>query len=360
MDMYLRRRVEAQGAEHRAYLGRAGQNSVVCCLRSHRLQQRADGFLILGINAVNILTPDKQSAVIAALCEGVSLRSISRLLNVHRDTAMRLGVKVGQGCTAIHGKLMVDLRVSRIELDEVWSFVKKKRKNVTENDPDTVGDQFIYIAMDSTGKAILSWVVGKRNFRNAMHLVEDVRFRVLGSPEISTDGYIPYLKAIDLAFDGQASHGIVDKQTVFLAGDGDSGRYYAKEQLVAVKRTTVSGDPRHISTSFIERQNLTLRMTQRRFTRLSNGFSKKYEHHCAAVALYATFYNFCRVHETLRITPAMHLGITDHVWTVSELVQAALSKGRPDAGEASAGAVYGDPGRQTVNEEGLMHRRDCA
>ncbi len=221
---------------------------------------------------------------------------------------------------------MVNLQVNRLELDEVWSFVKKKRKSVGANDPDTVGDQYIYLAMDSTSKAILSWLVGKRNYRNAQRFVDDVRFRVLGRPEISTDGYTPYLKAVNLAFDGQASHGIVDKQTVFLAGDGESDHYYAREQLVAVKRTAVSGDPRHISTSYIERQNLTLRMSQRRLTRLSNGFSKKYENHCAAIALYATHYNFCRVHETLRITPAMHLGITDHVWTMSELLDAALSK----------------------------------
>jgi len=265
--------------------------------------------------------------VIAALCEGVSLRTVSRLHDVHRDTAMRLSVAVGQGCTAIHGKLMVNLQVSRMELDEVWSFVKKKRKLVEANDPDTVGDQYIFLAMDSTSKAILSWLIGKRNYRNAQRFVDDVRFRVLGRPEISTDGYAPYLKAVDLAFDGEASHGIVDKKTIFLAGDGDSDRYYVKEQLVAVKRTTVSGEPRQISTSYIERQNLTLRMSQRRLTRMSNGFSKKYENHCAAVALYATHYNFCRVHETLRVTPAMHLGITDHVWAISELIDAALSKG---------------------------------
>jgi IS1 family transposase len=238
-----------------------------------------------------------------------------------------LSVSVCQGCTAFHGKLMVNLQVNRLELDEVWSFVKKKRRSVEADDPDTVGDQYIYLAMDSTSKAILSWLVGKRNYRNAQRFVDDVRLRVLGRPEISTDGYPPYLKAVDLAFDGEASHGIVDKQTIFLARDGDSDRYYAREQLVAVKRTAVSGDPRHISTSYIERQNLTLRMSQRRLTRLSNGFSKKYENHCAAIALYATHYNFCRVHETLRITPAMHLGITDHVWTMSELLDAALSKG---------------------------------
>jgi IS1 family transposase len=276
---------------------------------------------------VNVLSKDKQAAVIAALCEGVSLRTVSRLHDVHRDTAMRLSVAVGQGCTAVHGKLMINLQINRLELDEVWSFVKKKRKSTEASDPDTVGDQYIYLAMDSTSKAILSWLVGKRNSRNARRFVDDVRFRVLGYPEISTDGYTPYLKAVDLAFDGQAPHGIVDKKTIFLAGDGDSDRYYAREQLIAVNRTAVNGAPRHISTSYIERQNLTLRMSQRRLTRLSNGFSKKYENHCAAIALYATHYNFCRVHETLRITPAMHLSITDHVWTMSELIEAALSKG---------------------------------
>jgi IS1 family transposase len=292
--------------------------------RSHRLEARC---LHAKSETVNILSEDKRSAVIAALCEGVSLRTVSRLHNVHRDTATRLSVAVGQGCTAVHGKLMVNLQVNRLELDEVWSFVKKKRRTVAADDPDTVGDQYIHLAMDSTSKAILSWLVGKRNYRNAQRFVDDVRFRVLGNPEICTDGYTPYLKAIDLAFDGAASHGIVDKQTVFVAGDGESDSYYARERLVAVKRVTVSGAPRHISTSYVERQNLTLRMSQRRLTRLSNGFSKKYENHCAAIALYATHYNFCRVHETLRITPAMHLGITDHVWTMSELIEAALSKG---------------------------------
>jgi IS1 family transposase len=223
---------------------------------------------------------------------------------------------------------MTNLHVSRIELDEVWSFVKKKKKNIaaTENQ-EHVGDQYIYLAMESTAKAILSWLVGKRNYLNAQHLTDDVRHRVLGNPEISTDGYLPYLKAVDMSFMGKASHGIVDKQTVFINGTNEAGNPYMRESLVRVERTPISGTPQKISTSYIERQNLTLRMSQRRLTRLSNGFSKKYENHCAAIALYATHYNFCRVHEALRITPAMHMGITDHVWTISELIEAALSKG---------------------------------
>jgi IS1 family transposase len=262
--------------------------------------------------------------VIAALCEGVSIRATERLTGTHRDTIMRLGVKVGQGCMAVHGKLMVNLQVSRCELDEIWSFVKKKRRNVLEEDPDTVGDQFIYIAMDSVGKAILSWYVGKRNFRSTMHLIEDLRHRVVGSPDFNTDGYQPYQRAIDLVFDTSA-HGVVDKQVVVIAAGPDSPKYFARESLVKVERYPMKGAPSTISTSFIERQNLTLRMSQRRLTRLSNGFSKKYENHCAAIALYAAHYNFVRIHETLRITPAMHLGVTDHVWSVAELVNAALN-----------------------------------
>ncbi|HWD26747.1 MAG TPA: DDE-type integrase/transposase/recombinase [Rhizomicrobium sp.] len=272
---------------------------------------------------MSVLSTDQKQAVISALCEGVSIRATERLTGIHRDTIMRLGVKVGEGCTAVHGKLVTGLQVGRIELDEVWSFVKKKRRNVTAEDTDLVGDQYIYLAMDSTGKAILSWLVGKRNARNTMRLVEDLRDRVVGAPEFSTDGYQPYERAIDLIFD-PSPHGVVDKQTIIIAGGPDTARYYAKETLVAVKRIAQKGAPVHVSTSFIERQNLTLRMSQRRLTRLSNGFSKKYENHCAAIALYATHYNFCRVHEALRITPAMQLGITDHIWPVGELVGAAL------------------------------------
>ena len=273
---------------------------------------------------MNVLSEDKQIAVIASLCEGVSIRATARLHDMHKNTVTRLGVKVGEGCTAVHGKLMTGLQVGRVELDEVWSFVKKKRRNVQAEDPDTVGDQFIYLAMDSTGKAILSWLIGKRSARNTLRFVEDVRYRVNGEPEFSTDGYQAYPKAIELVFD-RAAHGIVDKQTVVIAAGPDSENYYARETLVKVERTPLRGSPQHISTSFIERQNLTLRQSQRRLTRLSNGFSKKFENHCAAIALYATHYNFCRVHETLRITPAMQLGVADHVWTIGELIRAALN-----------------------------------
>ncbi|MEJ0042128.1 MAG: IS1 family transposase [Rhizomicrobium sp.] len=292
---------------------------------------------------MNVLSLEKQSAIIAALCEGVSIRSTARLHDVHKNTVMTLGRKVGEGCTAVHGKLMVEPTGCSHRTGRSVELRQKERRNVQEEDPDTVGDQFIYLAMDSTGKAILSWYVGKRNFRSTMNFVEDLRYRVVGAPDFSTDGYQPYQRAIDLVFD-TSSHGVVDKQVVVIAASPDSPKYYARETLVKVERFPMKGTPDHISTSFIERQNLTLRMTQRRLTRLSNGFSKKYENHCAAVALYAMHYNFCRVHETLRITPAMQIGVTDHIWSISELVNAALN------GEIQARVAWeksrfpGDPG----------------
>ncbi len=251
--MTQRRRAKAQAA----LAGRcwARRNPAKCETQAGRATGSDVGAVASA--QMNVLSEDKQTAVIAALCEGVSIRATARLHDVHKNTVMRLGVKVGEGCTAVHGKLMKNLQIGRIELDEVWSFVKKKRRNVEAEDPDTVGDQFIYLAMDSTGKAIVSWLVGKRNARNTMRFVEDVRYRVLGEPEFSTDGYQPYPKAIELVFDS-APHGIVDKQTVVVAAGPDSDRYYAKETLVKVERTAIRGAPAHISTSFIERQNLTL------------------------------------------------------------------------------------------------------
>ncbi len=274
--------------------------------------------------AVNVLSEGKQVAVISALCEGVSIRATARLVGVDKDSVMALGVKVGNGCAALHGSLMRGLRVSRLELDEVWSYIRKKRRNVTEDDPEEYGDMYVFLGMDGTGKAIISWLVGKRNGRNAKQFVDDLRSRVVGEPEICTDGFPAYRAAINLAFEN-ADYGIVDKQMVVVAGGPDDDHYYAREVLVKVDRQAISGSPRHISTSYIERANLTLRMSQRRFTRQSSGFSKKFENHCAAVSLFVMNYNFCRIHEALRITPAMQLNATDRVWSVSELIQAALS-----------------------------------
>jgi len=273
---------------------------------------------------MNILSLDKQTEIIAALTEGCSIRAVERLTGVHRDTIMRLAVRVGEGCLKLHSAMMRDLQVNRIECDEVWGYVGKKQKRVKPEDGDMVGDQYTFIALADSAKAIITYRTGKRTRENTEKFADDLRRRVIGTPEISTDGFQAYPWAISLAFGENVAHGVVEKHYA-VANTPEASRRYSPGEVVKVTRNVVHGIPTHISTSYVERQNLTLRMSQRRFTRLTNGFSKTYLNHCAAVALYVAHYNLCRVHEALRITPAMQLGVTDHVWTISELVEKSLA-----------------------------------
>ena len=295
---------------------------------------------------MNILPTEKQTAVISALTEGCSIRAVERLTGVHRDTIMRLAVRIGEGCSKLHGAMMRDLRVNRIELDEIWSFVGKKQKRVTTADPPDLGDQYTFLALAGTAKAIVSFRVGKRDQENTSAFVADLRERVLGAPEISSDGWNCYPGAIDDAFGIDVAYGQIVKNYGVQGGVVEASRRYSPPQVVSVSKHHVVGRPDHISTSYIERQNLTLRMQQRRFTRLTNAFSKKLENHQAAVALYVVHYNLCRVHEALRVTPAMQLGVADHVWTIGELVRVAL--GDANQSEPQGGKV----GRFTVIDGG--------
>lgn len=220
--------------------------------------------------------------------------------------------------------MMVGIRVNRLELDEAWSFVGKKQKNVKRNELFAKGDQYVFIGMAGTQKAIISYRVGKRDTDNTAEFIHDLRERVIGLPEISTDGFLPYKNAIRDAFGNRIAHGTITKTySVTNLGTAAAVRY-SPAQVVAVARDVVSGVPAEISTSYVERQNLTLRMGSRRFTRLTNGFSKSLDCHVAAVSLHVAFYNLCRAHEALRTTPAVSLGITDHVWSIGELIDAAL------------------------------------
>ena len=278
---------------------------------------------------MNILSREKQIEIVAALCEGVSIRATERLTGVHRDTIMRLGARVGAGAILVHDRLMRGLNVARIELDETWSFVGKKQRKVTPQDGGDVGDQYVFIAIASSAKAILSYHVGKRDMASTQGFASDLRARVVNAPEISSDGFAAYPQAIDDAFGLDCTYGQIVKKYV---GEPslDAARRYSPGYVVGVEKTIVVGKPSHIFTSYVERQNLTVRMHSRRFTRLTNGFSKKFENHVAAFGLHAAYYNFCRVHETLRMTPAMALGVADHIWTVGELVDAALAGELPE------------------------------
>ncbi len=276
---------------------------------------------------MNVLPLDRQIAVVSALVEGMSIRSVERLTNTHRDTVMRLGVRIGNACARLHDRTVRDVRPSTIQLDELWAFIGKKQRRVTQKDAPEKGDCYTFIAMDKNAKAILSYWSGKRTSESTHFFLGDLRSRVLGAPVIFSDGFNAYPDAIDWAFGHQCHYGQVVKK---FRGEPavDAARRYSPGYVVGIERRVVRGrpNPRAICTSHIERQNLNVRMQSRRFTRLTNGFSKKIENHAAAFSLLVAHHNFCRVHETLKTTPAVEIGLTDHEWSIAELIEAATSE----------------------------------
>jgi IS1 family transposase len=276
---------------------------------------------------MNILSFDRQVAVISALAEGLSIRSTERLTGVHRDTIMRLGVRIGQGCARYHDRMMRGLHVPLIEMDELWAFIGKKQKRVRPDDLPEKGDAYTFLAMGAFDKAIISYWTGKRTSATAHLFVSDLHGRIANVPQISSDALPAYEEVVRQVFGDRVHYAQIHKR---VAGEPPSpaSRRYSPGHVVSVSKRTVIGHPAgfQVSTSYVERLNLSVRMGQRRFTRLTNGFSKRLDHHAAAVSLFVAHYNLCRVHETLRVTPAMELGVADHVWSIAELIEAASSK----------------------------------
>src|SRR5215471_407911 len=279
---------------------------------------------------MNLLSRDKQIEIIAALTEGVGIRATARLVGADRETVGKLALQVGKGCAELHDRRMVGVRTGRLELDELWAFVAKKNKRVKPHEAFSKGDQYTFVALAAAARAIVSYRTGKRDGATTDDFIQDLRARVLGSPEISTDGWHPYKLSIRDAFRNSA-HGVIVKTVAVVDLRQNAAHRYSPAEVVAVARETVQGVPAEISTSYVERSNLTIRMESRRFTRLTNGFSKKLDCHAAAVSLYVAHYNFCRAHEALtpnmrdQNTPAMALGLTDHVWSIGEPLDAALA-----------------------------------
>jgi IS1 family transposase len=234
---------------------------------------------------MNILSRNQQIEVIAALTEGMGIRATARITGVNRKTVGKLALDIGKGACELHDRIMVGIRVNRLELDEAWSFVGKKQKRVQRHEVFAKGDQYVYIGMAGTQKAIISYHVGKRDSDNTDRFIQDLRQRIIGAPEISTDGFRPYTNAIRDAFGGKAAHGTITKTLSVTHLTKEAAGRYSPAAVVAVSREIVSGAPEEISTSYVERGNLSIRMGSRRFTRLTNGFSKKLENHVAAVAL---------------------------------------------------------------------------
>ncbi len=277
---------------------------------------------------MNILPFAKKVRAISALVEGCSIRSTQRMCQVNRETIMNLGVSVGEACQRLHDALMRDLHVNLLELDEIWSFVGKKERRRTEKDPPEMGDQYTFLGIDGTKKTIISFVTGKRDGDSTEAFAQDLRGRIVNRPQISSDGFGCYPDAIRRAFGSDVAYA----QQIKVYGITEvEERRYSPPKCIAVETRIISGrpDPDHICTSYVERQNLTVRMQIRRYTRLTNAFSKKLRNHAAATALYVAWYNFCRVHETLRATPAMAIGVADRVWSIAELIDAACSIAPP-------------------------------
>ena len=271
----------------------------------------------------NILSREKQIAVIGALAEGSSIRSIERLTGVHGDTIGRLAVRVGKACARIMDEKMHGLNCDKIQMYEIWGFVGKKQANLRPGDAAKgLGDVWTWVAVDADTRLVPCYRVGKRDSYNAKCFVGDLATRVNGRVQISTDALAAYDDAIERGFGTNADYGqIVKTYTSSELG----ARRYSPPEIVHIKRQVISGSPdfKSISTSYVERQNLTMRMHMRRLTRLTNAFSKKLENFEAAVALHFAYYNFVRIHKSLRMTPAMAAGVSQTVWSIADLVDAA-------------------------------------
>lgn len=267
----------------------------------------------------------KRAQILGMLCEGMSMRAASRLADVSNNTVTKLLVDAGMACSDYQDQALMNLKCARLQLDEIWSFVGKKARNIKGEDTDKgLGDAWTWTAIDADTKLIPSWFVGDRTAKSANIFVSDLRKRLTGRVQITTDGHRAYLSAIDAQADWEVDYARLIKH-YGPAPDGPERRYSPAE-CVGTSVQVVRGVPeyQHVNTSYAERANLTLRMGCRRFTRLTNAFSKKVENHAWAVSLHLMHYNFARIHKTLRITPAMAAGVSDHVWSLEEIAELGM------------------------------------
>lgn len=279
---------------------------------------------------MNKLPTAKRAQILTLLCEGVSMRSISRIVDVSINTVSKLLVDAGEACAAFHDENVRGVKASRIQCDEIWSFTYAKQRNVADAAaaPEGAGDTWTWTALDADSKLIVSWLVGGRDSEYALAFMDDLRQRLANRVQLTTDGHKAYLEAVEDAFGDDVDYA----QLVKLYGEAPEGqRRYSPAVCTGARKSAVTGNPdrAHVSTSFVERQNLTMRMHMRRFSRLTNAFSKKLENHTHMVALYTVWYNFVRIHKTLRVTPAMAAGVTTRVWSmeeIAEVVDAAAPK----------------------------------
>jgi IS1 family transposase len=280
---------------------------------------------------MNKLPVAKRVQILSMLCEGSSMRSISRVADVSINTVSKLLIDAGLVCIELHDEMVRDVKASRIQCDEIWSFVYAKEKNVAtaKAAPGGSGDAWTWTALDADSKLIVSYFVGDRSGQSAIALMDDLRSRLRNRVQLTTDGHRAYLEAVEGAFGGDVDYA----QLVKLYGEvpGAAKGRYSPAECIGSRKEPVEGNPnpKHISTSYVERQNLNMRMGMRRFTRLTNGFSKKVENHCHMIALYTMFYNFIRIHKTLKMSPAMAAGVSARLWSMEDIVAEIDARNAP-------------------------------
>ncbi|MDP9120815.1 MAG: IS1 family transposase [Acidobacteriota bacterium] len=269
----------------------------------------------------NVLSTEKRVSIISALVEGVGIRPTARMCGVSKDTVMKLWVEIGEACARHQDETLRGLTSTRLEVDELWAFVYAKAKNVPADKAGEfgTGDVWTFTAIDADTKLMPSYLVGSRDAGCATEFMQDLASRLVNRVQLTTDGHKMYLSAVEEAF-----HGSVDyAQLVKIYGAEPEGeKRYSPAVCIGCERLGVVGkpDPKLVSTSYVERSNLTVRISVRRFTRLTNAFSKKLRNHTAAFGLFSAHYNFCRIHLSLRVTPAMAAGVSARVWEIADLV----------------------------------------
>jgi IS1 family transposase len=272
---------------------------------------------------MNKLNRDTQIKIVAALVEGNSIRAVSRMVDVSRNTISKLLLDLGAVCERYHDEHVVNLKTKRVQADEIWSYVFKKDANCTpgERAIGKVGSQWTWTAIDADSKLIISYLVGGRDGEYAYMFMRDLASRLANRVQLTTDAHSVYYTAVRESFGSDnVDYAMLVKK--YGKGEGNPDTRYSPAECIGIEKKPKMGKPDndHISTSFVERQNLTMRMGMRRFTRLTNGFSKSLEHHIASIALHFMHYNFVRIHQTLRMTPAMKAGLTSHLWDIGDIV----------------------------------------
>jgi len=270
---------------------------------------------------MNKLPLEKRVQILSMLCEGASMRAVSRVVDVSINTVTKLLVDAGLACARFHDEAVRGVKAKRVQCDEIWSFCYAKAKNVptAKAAPEGAGDVWTWTALDSDSKLIVSYLIGGRDSEYALAFMDDLRSRLANRVQLTTDGHRAYLNAVEEAFGDDIDYA----QLVKLYGEApEAQKRYSPAECIGIRKDRITGNPdrAHVSTSHVERSNLSMRMHMRRFTRLTNAHSKKFEHHCHMVALYTVWYNYARINKAVRMAPAMAARISDRLWTMADIV----------------------------------------